>query len=113
MKIKSSILPGERIEQRTYLIREQRVMLSPHLAELYGVAPKVLVQQVKRNIERFPKDFMFQLTRTEFENLKSQIVTSSWEIKLRVVIVTALLCRYNVRRLIWSRCENKIIHSSQ
>lgn len=50
-------------------------MLSPHLAELYGVAPKVLVQQVKRNLERFPKDFMFQLTRAEFENLKSQIVT--------------------------------------
>lgn len=78
MKTKSSILTGERIEQRIYLIREERVMLSPHLAELYGVAPKVLVQQVKRNIERFPKDFMFQLTRVEFENLKSQIVTSSW-----------------------------------
>ena len=75
---KSSILSSERIEQRIYLLREQRVMLSPHLAELYGVAPKVLVQQVKRNIERFPKDFMFQLTRAEFENLKSQIVTSSW-----------------------------------
>lgn len=75
MKTKSLILPSERIGQRIYLIREQRAMLSPHLAELYGVAPKVLVQQVKRNIERCPKDFMFQLTRAEFENLKSQIVT--------------------------------------
>ncbi len=78
MKTKSAVLSSERIEQRIYLLREQRVMLSPHLAELYGVAPKVLVPQVKRNIERFPKDFMFQLTRAEFENLKSQIVTSSW-----------------------------------
>lgn len=75
MKTKSLILPSERIGQRIYLIREQRAMLSPHLAELYGVAPKVLVHQVKRNIERCPKDFMFQLTRAEFENLKSQIVT--------------------------------------
>ncbi len=53
-------------------------MLSPDLAELYGVETKVLVQAVKRNIERFPKDFMFQLTRAEFKNLKSQIVTLSW-----------------------------------
>ncbi len=48
------------------------------LARLYQVAPKVLVQAVKRNLRRFPPDFMFQLTKEEFENLKSQIVTSSW-----------------------------------
>ena len=53
-------------------------MLSADLAELYGVEPKVLVQAVKRNKDRFPKDFMFQLTNQEFTNLKSQIVTSSW-----------------------------------
>jgi hypothetical protein len=53
-------------------------MLGPHLAELYGVETKVLIQAVKRNSERFPKDFMFQLTNQEFINLKSQIVTSSW-----------------------------------
>jgi hypothetical protein len=53
-------------------------MLSPHLAELYGVEPRMLVQAVKRNIDRFPKDFMFQLTPQEFENLKSQFVISSW-----------------------------------
>ena len=53
-------------------------MLSPHLAELYGVEPKVLVQAVKRNHERFPEDFMFSLSDEEFYNLKSQIVTSSW-----------------------------------
>ena len=53
-------------------------MLSPDLAELYGVQPKVLVQAVKRNAARFPEDFMFQLSRDEFGNLKSQFVTSSW-----------------------------------
>ena len=53
-------------------------MLSPHLAELYGVQPKVLIQAVKRNIKRFPEDFMFQLHDDEYKNLKSQIVTSSW-----------------------------------
>jgi hypothetical protein len=53
-------------------------MLSPHLAELYGVETRVLVQAVMRNIDRFPDDFMFQLTDREFKNLKSQIVTSSW-----------------------------------
>jgi hypothetical protein len=54
------------------------VMLSTHLADLYGVVPKVLIQAVKRNMERFPEDFMFQLSAVEYENLKSQIVTSSW-----------------------------------
>jgi len=53
-------------------------MLSPNLAELYGVKTRVLVQAVKRNIDRFPDDFMFQLTDEEFANLKSQIVISSW-----------------------------------
>lgn len=53
-------------------------MLSPDLASLYGVEPRVLIQAVKRNIERFPEDFMFQLSEKEFGNLKSQIVTSSW-----------------------------------
>ena len=71
-------LPPERIERAIFVIRGQKVMLSTELAELYGVEPKVLVQAVKRNIERFPKDFMFQLTNQEFANLKSQFVTSSW-----------------------------------
>jgi hypothetical protein len=66
------------IEKRIYLIRGQKVMLSQDLADLYEVEPKVLIQAVKRNIERFPDDFMFQLTNQEFINLKSQIVTSSW-----------------------------------
>ena len=53
-------------------------MLSTHLAEMYGVEPKYLIQAVKRNSDRFPEDFMFPLTRQEFTNLKSQFVTSSW-----------------------------------
>jgi hypothetical protein len=59
-------------------IRGRRVMLSADLARLYAVPPKALVQAVNRNKERFPKDFCFQLSLSEFRNLKSQIVTSSW-----------------------------------
>ena len=73
-----SLIPTEIIEKKIFLIRNQKVMLSTHLAELYEVEVKVLNQAVKRNIDRFPKDFMFQLSMREFENLKSQIVTSSW-----------------------------------
>ena len=72
------VVPMERITQSILFIRGQKVMLSTHLAELYEVEPRVLVQAVKRNMERFPDDFMFQLNDQEFENLKSQIVTSSW-----------------------------------
>lgn len=56
----------------------QKVLLDADLAELYGVETKVLLQAVKRNRERFPEDFMFQLTAEEFGNLRSQFVTSSW-----------------------------------
>jgi len=76
----------ERIEKKILLVQGQKVMLSTDLAELYGVEPRVLVQAVKRNIERFPKDFMFQLNDEEFKNLKSQIVTSNpnskWSLRL-------------------------------
>jgi len=68
----------EVIDSKIYMIRGHKVMLSMDLAELYGVEPKVLMQAVKRNIERFPSDFMFILTNQEFMNLKSQFVTSSW-----------------------------------
>lgn len=65
----------ERIEKRILILRGQKVMLSTDLAELYEVAPKVLVQAVKRNIERFPSDFMFQLSFQEVRSSRSQIVT--------------------------------------
>jgi ORF6N domain len=73
-----SVIPVELIASRIYLIRGEKVMLDSDLASLYGVTTKALVQAVKRNTERFPSDFMFQLSSTEFENLRSQIVTSSW-----------------------------------
>ena len=76
--IHRSPTPIELIERHIYLIRGHKVMLSTHLAGLYSVEPRVLVQAVKRNIDRFPKDFMFQLSDVEFNSLKSQFVTSSW-----------------------------------
>ncbi len=69
------VISSERFQDRIFLIRGHRVMLSPHLAELYGVENKALLQAVKRNIDRFPEDFMFQLTNHEFSALRSQIVT--------------------------------------
>ena len=72
-------LPVENnVESLIRVIRGQQVMLDRDLAELYGVETRRLNEQVKRNIERFPEDFMFQLTPNEFDNLKSQIATSSW-----------------------------------
>ncbi len=68
--------PIEKIEAMIYTIRGQRVMLDSDLASLYGVETKVLNQSVRRNLKRFPEDFMFQLTSDEFHILKSQIVTS-------------------------------------
>lgn len=65
------------IEQRILLVRGHKVLLDSDLAALYQVQTKVLVQAVKRNVERFPEDFMFQLNTDEFENLRSQIVTSN------------------------------------
>jgi len=78
MTDKHPIVPVEQIEKTIFFLRGLKVMLSPHLAELYNIETRVLVQAVKRNLERFPEDFMFQLTREEFESLKSQIVISSW-----------------------------------
>lgn len=66
------------IQNKIYEIRGHRVMLDFELAEMYNVETRVLNQSVKRNIKRFPSDFMFQLTNLEFENLISQFVTSSW-----------------------------------
>ena len=63
---------------KIYLIRDQKVMLDNDLAELYEVETRRLNEQVKRNLERFPEDFMFQATKEEYENLKSQVTTSSW-----------------------------------
>ena len=76
------------IRSRIFTISGVQVMLDRDLAELYGVPTKVLNQAVKRNIERFPKRFMFQLGKEDIENLRSQIVTLSSETSLRSQIVT-------------------------
>jgi len=73
-----ALMPAVLIERKIYFIRGLKVMLSTDLADLYGVESRVLVQAVKRNSERFPEDFMFQLTNQEIANLKSQFVISSW-----------------------------------
>jgi hypothetical protein len=75
---KSMMVADEMIVTKIYLLRGQKVMLDEDLAELYQVPTGRLNEQVKRNIARFPADFMFQLTKEEFENLKSQNATSSW-----------------------------------
>jgi hypothetical protein len=75
---KSITLADEIIISKIFLIREHKVMLDGDLAELYQVETRRLNEQVKRNIDRFPADFMFQLTEKELENLKSQNATSSW-----------------------------------
>ena len=75
----TQLQPLENIENLIHVIRGKQVMLDRDLARLYGVEARALNQAVQRNIERFPEDFMFQLSKEEFENLRSQIVTSSEE----------------------------------
>jgi hypothetical protein len=72
-----ALIPAGQIERSTLLLPGEKVMVSPDLASLYGVAPRVLGQAVKRNVVRFPPDLLFQLTRDEYAKLKSQIVASS------------------------------------
>jgi len=72
------VINEELISEKIYIIRGQKVMLDKDLAELYEVGTKVLKQAVRRKIERFPKDFMFELTVDEYKILRSQFVTSSW-----------------------------------
>lgn len=73
---KQAIVPISDIESKIIVVRGQRVMLDSDLAELYGVPTKVFNQAVRRNAERFPDDFMYQLTEAEVTRLRSQIVTS-------------------------------------
>lgn len=73
-----TLVAEQKILNRIYVVRGQKVMLDRDLAEMYGVETKRLNEQVKRNSKRFPKDFMFTLTQKELANLRSQIATSSW-----------------------------------
>lgn len=72
------LIPVEHIENKILLIRGHKVMLAHDLAKLYGVVTKRLLEQARRNAKRFPEDFMFQLTRQELTNLRSQFATSRW-----------------------------------
>lgn len=74
--MKTLLIPAEKITQSILFIRDQKVMLDRDLAAMYGVSTKVLLQAVKRNMQRFPKDFMFQVTQIDFDRLRSQFVTS-------------------------------------
>ena len=74
----ATVIPVESIVSKILLVRSEKVLLDKDLAELYGVETKQLKRAVRRNINRFPKDFMFQLTEKEFDSLRSQFGTSSW-----------------------------------
>ena len=76
-KAPSSLVPVQRIEKSILIIRGHKVMLDRDLAELYDVETRVLVQAVKRNLKRFPEDFMFQLSAEELEQWRSQFVMSN------------------------------------
>ena len=78
MSAEISLIPDDVVINKIYFIRNQKVMLDRDLAELYSVETKRINEQVKRNLSRFPEDFMFQLNEIEFQNLKSQFATSSW-----------------------------------
>lgn len=71
------LIAAPAIEKRIFVVRERQVMLDEDLADLYGVETKRLVEQVKRNRDRFPEDFMFQLSKEEAAALRSQLVTSN------------------------------------
>ncbi|MBU4338739.1 ORF6N domain-containing protein [Patescibacteria group bacterium] len=91
-EIKISLVPDERIETKIFFIRGKKVMFDRDLAELYGVETRALNQAVKRNIERFPEEFMFQLNKKETEIWQSQVLTSqtvisSWGGRRKVPLV--------------------------
>lgn len=78
MAKQTDLIPLKNISSKIYLIRNEKVLLDQDLAEMYNVETRLINRAVKRQKDRFPKDFMFQLTKKEFENLRSQFGTSSW-----------------------------------
>ena len=87
------MIPDEILMQKIYLIRGQNVMLDQDLAEPDGVETRRLNEQVKRNLGRFPDDFMFQLYKDEFSNLKSQFATSRWGGRRSLPFAFTELCK--------------------
>lgn len=102
-----AIVPIEMIEKKIYLIRGQKVMLDSDLAGLYGVTTKVFNQGIKRNRDRFPEDFMFQLTDSEANAMRSQIVTASNPNVIRSQNATA--SKRNIRYLPYAFTEHGVI----
>lgn len=78
----NDLIPAENIDHLIFLIRGQKVMLDKDLAQLYGVPTKRLNEQVRRNRKRFPPDFMFQMSKAEMENWRSQFATSNSSLKM-------------------------------
>ena len=76
--MQNTMRPKETVLDKIYVIRNQKVLLDRDLAQLYGIETKRLNEAVKRNLSRFPEDFMFQLNESEFDHLKSQFASSSW-----------------------------------
>ncbi len=87
------LILDEKIINKIYLIRKEKVMLDRDLAEMYGIETKVLKQAVKRNLDRFPKDFMFDMSQKEFENWRSPFVTSNSTDTMGVEIRSILFYR--------------------
>lgn len=87
-----TIYNSSEIQKKIYNIRGEQVMFDNDLAEFYGIETRILNQAVKRNINRFPADFMFQLTNDEFENWKSQIVTTNGKILISQFVISKEKC---------------------
>jgi len=98
----NSLVPSEVIEGKIHVIRGHKVMLDKDLAELYEVETRVVIQAVKRNIGRFPSDFMFQLNKDEFGLLRSQSVISRWGGRRYLPYAQALLSE--VLSNAWQNC---------
>ena len=105
---------SSRIQNKIYTIRGERVMIDRDLAEIYGVETRALNQAVKRNSERFPSDFMFQLTDIEFQNWKSQIVMSNTindmneDTRMQIELINQSLAELHIDKKQNTKPRNKI-----
>ncbi|WP_395060443.1 ORF6N domain-containing protein [Flavobacterium sp.] len=104
-------LSEELISNKIYFIRNQKVMFDRDLATLYGIETRVLKQAVRRNISRFPKDFMFELNKSEFENWRSQFVTSNSE-KMGLRYLPMVFTEHGVLMLSCVLNSNKAIQTN-
>jgi hypothetical protein len=102
------ILKPENVARLVFFVRGEKVMLDVDLAKLYGVTTKVLNQAVKRNSKRFPSDFMFQLTKAEHENMRSQFVTTSVRTNLSRSQTVTLKRGQNVKYLPYAFTEQGV-----